>query len=162
MPYDFLTDFEQDVFEFDTSDSFMNFGTEQKVLFIGSFVLTQMLIDRILLRPEENGFNTQISVSSQESLTVLAALIHGIFSEVIYDTFQPIFIKRKILKPDLSNKKEVLHEFIYSRYNYKKDLPALERLEYAYTDQGADLNSKWWADMKVSCSKFIVLIFKML
>jgi hypothetical protein len=40
VPYDFLTDFEQDVFEFDTSDSFMNFGTEQKVIFIGSFVLT--------------------------------------------------------------------------------------------------------------------------
>jgi hypothetical protein len=51
-----------------------------------------MLIDRILLRPEENGFNTIISQPSQESLLVLAALIHGIFSEVVFDTFKQIFI----------------------------------------------------------------------
>ena len=58
VPYDFLTEFEQDILEFDSSDGIMNFGTREKFLFIGSFIITQLLIDRILLRPVENGFNT--------------------------------------------------------------------------------------------------------
>lgn len=58
VPYEFLTEFEQDIFEFDSSDALMNFGTREKFLFIGSFIITQLLIDRILLRPVENGFNT--------------------------------------------------------------------------------------------------------
>jgi len=37
--------------EFDSSDALANFGGPQKFLFIGSFILTQLLIDRILLRP---------------------------------------------------------------------------------------------------------------
>ena len=58
VPYEFLTEFEHDIFEFDSSDALMNFGTREKFLFIWSFIMTQLLIDRILLKPVENGFNT--------------------------------------------------------------------------------------------------------
>jgi len=58
LPYDFMTEFEHDIFEHDSSDALMNFETREKFLFIGSFIITQLLIDRILLRPVENGFNT--------------------------------------------------------------------------------------------------------
>ena len=40
VPYEFLTDFEQDIFDFDSSDALMNFGGKQKFLFIGSFIIT--------------------------------------------------------------------------------------------------------------------------
>ncbi len=40
VPYEFLTEFETDMFEFDSSDALMNFGPKQKVLFIGSFILS--------------------------------------------------------------------------------------------------------------------------
>lgn len=58
VPYEFLTDFEQDVLDFDSCDSLENFGQRQKMLMIGSFIISQMLIEKILLKPKENGFNT--------------------------------------------------------------------------------------------------------
>ena len=48
----------------------------------------------------------------------MAAIIHGIYSEVIYDTFRKRLIDTKILFEDESDKKEILHEFIYDRYKY--------------------------------------------
>lgn len=94
VPYEFLTEFETDMFEFDSSDALMNFEAKQKVLFIGSFILSQFLIDKLLLRPAEYGFNTEISNDSLDNLWLLGALIHGIFCEVIYDLFKPELIER--------------------------------------------------------------------
>ena len=71
---------------------------------------------------------------------ILAAVLHGIFSDVVYDTFKELLIKKKILKADESNKIEVLHEYIYERYNYCQKLPPMKLLEYAYTDEGSELN----------------------
>jgi hypothetical protein len=62
VPYDFLTEFEQDMLDFDSSDALKDFGPREKFLFIGSFIISQYLIDRILLRPQDHGFNTDISV----------------------------------------------------------------------------------------------------
>ena len=40
VPYEFLTEFEQDVLEFDSSDALMNFGAREKFLFIGSYIIS--------------------------------------------------------------------------------------------------------------------------
>ena len=40
VPYDFLTEFETDILQFDSSDALMNFGSKEKILFIGSFILS--------------------------------------------------------------------------------------------------------------------------
>ena len=106
------------------------------------------------------------------NLQLLAAIIHGIFSEVIYDTFRKRLIDTKILLEDESDKKEILHEFIYDRYRYHfppgeglQKLPSMEQIKYAYSDQGGtsiDNNALWWKEMKVQCSKFIVLIYKLM
>ena len=92
VPYDFLSEFEQDTFEFDASDGLKNFGAKQKVLFIGTFIITQYLIDRILMMRPNNGFSADAEPTSQSNLVMLAALIHGIFSEVIYDMFKSEFV----------------------------------------------------------------------
>lgn len=165
VPYDFLTEFEQDIFEFDSSDSLMNFGPKQKFLFIGSFIITQFLIDRVLLRPEQNGFNTEILPKPQENLKILAAMIHGIYSEVMYDTFKSILIERKVLLDDEENRAEIIEDYIYHRYRYCKKLIHLELLDYAYSPDftsGAQTNKEWWDEMKEKCAKFIVLIYKLL
>ena len=140
----------------------MGFGQKQKFLFIGSFIVTQMLIDRILMKPLDNGFNTEITRLSQQNLTLLGALLHGIYSDLMYDTFKEVMIQKGVLKADESNKLEIQREFIYDRYNYDPPLPTLAQLKYAYTDQGADLNSEWWAEQKLQMSKFIFLVLKML
>jgi hypothetical protein len=118
VPYDFLTEFEQDMLDFDSSDALKDFGPKQKFLFIGSFIISQYLIDRILLRPLEHGFNTDISDRAQKNLDLLAALIHGVFSEVMYDTFREKMSDKQILQPLEVNRKEILEEYIYSRYKY--------------------------------------------
>jgi hypothetical protein len=121
-------------------------------LFIGSFILSQYLIDRILMRPAENGFNTDISDKAETNLLLLGALIHGIFSDLMYDTFREIMIAKKILMANESNKKEIMHEFIYARYKYFKTLPAMELLEYASEENASnpeDNNQQWWQEMKV-------------
>ena len=97
VPYDFFSEFELDILEFDSSDSLQNFGPKQKFLFSGSFIITQYLINRILLRPSEYGFNTEITKTSLDNLLVLASLVHAIFSEVMFDTFKPILIHNGIL-----------------------------------------------------------------
>ena len=142
----------------------MEFKPRCKFLFIGSFILSQLLIDRILLRPVENGFNTAISEQAMDNLYLLASLLHGIFSEVMYDTFKEQLMEKKVLQTDESNKKEILHEYIYDRYRYYKRLPKMEDISYAYADTvgGEDSNEKWWKEMKEKCSKFIVLIFKIM
>ena len=61
VPYEFFTEFETDIFEFDSSDALMNFKPKDKALFAGSFIISQYLIDRLLLRPAEHGFNTEMS-----------------------------------------------------------------------------------------------------
>ena len=162
VPYEFLTDFEQDIFDFDSSDALMNFGGKQKFLFIGSFIITQMLIDRILMKPNDNGFNAEITKVAHKNWILLGALLHGIYSDLMYDTFKQIMIEKGVLKPDESNKLEIQREFIYDRYNYDPPLPTLAQIKYAYTDHGSDENSKWWEEQKVQMSKFIVLIFKLL
>lgn len=58
VPYEFLTDFEQDVLDFDSCDSLEMFGQRQKLMFIGSFIISQLLVKKILLKPKDNGFNT--------------------------------------------------------------------------------------------------------
>lgn len=116
VPYDFLTEFELDVLDFDSSDSLENFGQRQKLLLIASFIISQMLIDRILLQPQNNGFNTQIPKTAMVNLKVLAALLHGIYCDVMFDIFKEILIHKKILNRDFSNRDEILHEFIYERY----------------------------------------------
>ena len=78
----------------------------------------------------------------------------------------------KILQEDESDKKEILHEFIYDRYHYKfppgeglQKLPSMEQIKFAYEDKGGkniDNNAEWWKEMKVQCSKFIVLIYKLM
>lgn len=80
----------------------------------------------------------------------------------MYDTFKDVMIRKKILQANESNKKEILHDFIYARYHYNETLPALQVLEYAYeenTSNPEDNNQEWWQEMKVQCSKFIVLIY---
>ena len=79
-----------------------------------------MLIDRILLKPMTNGFNTNISKTAMANLKLLGALIHGIYSEVMFDIFKDLLIQKKILKSDLSNKDEIIYEFIYERFNYEE------------------------------------------
>ena len=161
MPYDFLTEFEQDMLDFDSSDALKDFGPREKFLFIGSFIISQYLIDRILLRPQDHGFNTDISPVAQRNLDLLAALIHGVFSEVMYDTFRDKMSQKQILQPQEVNKKEILEEFIYARYRYYRELTKFEALEYAY-EQGAvpeDSNYEWWQEMKEQCRKFIILIY---
>ena len=131
-------------------------------MFIGSFILSQYLIDRILMRPAENGFNTDISEKAEQNLLILGALIHGIFADLMFDTFKEILIRKKILMANESNKKEIVQEFIYARYRYSKTLPAMQVLEYAFeenTSNPEDNNQEWWQEMKVQCSKFIVLIY---
>lgn len=102
-----------------------------------------------------------------DNLYLLAALFHGIFSDVMYDTFKEQLMDKKILKADESDKKEILHEYIYDRYRYFKRLPKMEAISYAYenvggTAGGLDSNQEWWKEMKVKCSKFIVLIYKIM
>ena len=133
VPYNFLTEFEQDIFQFDSSDALMEFSPQHKFLFIGSFILSQLVIDKVLLNPTMNGFNTAIKPDQMDNLYLLGALLHGIFSEVMYDTFKKELIEKKILQSNESNKKEILEEFIYARYHYsKRPLPPMELLEYAY------------------------------
>ena len=38
----------------------------------------------------------------------------------------------------------------------------MQTLKYAYTDQGPDLNSQWWDEMKVQMRKFVQLIHNLL
>jgi hypothetical protein len=104
LPYEFFSEFELDMLEFDSSDALQNFGPKQKFLMSGSFIFTQFLINRMLLKPQENGFNTEISTASVHNLYILAALIHGIYSEVMYDTFKSNLIQQRILLPDQSNR----------------------------------------------------------
>lgn len=125
IPYDFLTEFELDVLEFDSSDALENFGQRQKLLLIGSFIISQMMVDRILLNPQNNGFNTIIPKIPMNNLKVLAAMIHGIYSEVMFDIFQELLVKKRILNKDFSNKDEILYEFIYDRYIFDQDLPKM-------------------------------------
>ena len=40
VPYSFLTEFENDILDFDSSDALENFGQRQKLMFIGSFIVT--------------------------------------------------------------------------------------------------------------------------
>jgi hypothetical protein len=104
------------------------------------------------MRPAENGFNTDISETAEANLLILGALIHGIFSELMYDTFKEIMIKKKILTANESNKKEILNEFIYARYKYSKKLPPMQVLEFAFQENTAnqeDNNQLWWQEMKV-------------
>ena len=108
-----------------------------------------MLIDRILLKPMLNGFNTNISKTAASNLKLLGALIHGIFCDVMFDIFKDVLIKKKILKPDLTNREEILFEFIYERFNYEEELPPMEKLHYAFSDTGGDLNAQWWNEQKV-------------
>jgi hypothetical protein len=103
------------------------------------------------MRPAENGFNTEISEKADTNLLLLGALIHGIFSDLMYDTFKEYMIKKKILMPNESNKKEIIYEFIYARYKYFKTLPPMEILEYAFeenTSNPEDNNKVWWQEMK--------------
>ena len=103
------------------------------------------------MRPAENGFNTEISEKADANLLVLGALIHGIFSDLMYDTFKEVMIKKKILLANEVNKKEILNEFIYARYKYFQKLPPMEILEYAYeenTSNPEDNNQLWWQEMK--------------
>ena len=88
--------------------------------------MTQFLVDRILLRPVDNGFNTEISETSLDNLYVLAALVHGIFSEVMYDTFKPILMHRGVLERGEGNRREILEEYIYARYKYFRTLPPMD------------------------------------
>ena len=114
------------------------------------------------MRPAENGFNTDISEKAEQNLLILGALIHGIFADLMFDTFKEILIRKKILMANESNKKEIVQEFIYARYRYSKTLPAMQVLEYAFeenTSNPEDNNQEWWQEMKVQCSKFIVLIY---
>jgi len=107
------------------------------------------LIDRILLRPLEHGFNTDISDRAQKNLDLLAALIHGIFSEVMYDTFRDKMSEKQILQPNEINKSEILQHFIYERYRYHRPLVGLDLLDYAYEEGGnEDNNHEWWQEMK--------------
>lgn len=102
------------------------------------------------MRPAENGFNTEISDKADTNLLLLAALIHGIFSDLMYDTFREIMIAKKILTANESNKKEIMHEFIYARYKYFKTLPSMELLDYAYDESTnpEENNQQWWQEMK--------------
>jgi len=83
-------------------------------------------------------------------LDLLAALIHGIFSEVMYDTFRDKMSEKQILQPNEINKREILEQFIYDRYRYHTKLVGLEFLEYAYDEGGnpEDNNHEWWQEMK--------------
>lgn len=40
VPYEFFTEFETDIFEFDSSDALMNFKPKNKALFAGSFIIS--------------------------------------------------------------------------------------------------------------------------
>jgi len=40
VPYEFFTEFETDIFEFDSSDALMNFKPKDKALFAGSFIIS--------------------------------------------------------------------------------------------------------------------------
>jgi len=61
-----------------------------------------------MLKPNEYGFNTEISDTSFQNLMLLGALIHGIFSEVMYDTFTLEMTEKLVLQPGEANKKEIL------------------------------------------------------
>ena len=76
-----------------------------------------------------------------DNLLLLGSLIHGIFSEVMYDTFKDTLMEKKILSVDEKDKNEILHEYIYDRYRYFKDLPKMSDIEYAYLDSGGGLDS---------------------
>lgn len=108
VPYKYFSEFEQDTFEFDASDALKNFGAKQKVLFIGTFIISNYLIDKILMMRPNNGFGADAAPQSLSNLVMLAALIHAIFSEVTYDLFKSEFINRGVLEPNEGNKDEIL------------------------------------------------------
>lgn len=94
---------------------------------------------------------------------ILAALIHGIFCEVIYDLYKPELIKKEILLPDEANREQVLYEYIYARFKFADKLPAMNLLEYAWKKEGeGHTNQDWWNEKKEQCSRFLVLLFKLL
>ena len=71
--------------QFDSSDAIMNFQPKDKLLMMAKYIIGSMLIEKILLTPKENGFNAEILKQSQDNLRILAGLIHGIFSEFLFD-----------------------------------------------------------------------------
>lgn len=49
-----------------------------------------------MMRPN-NGFNTDVSQISQNNLLILGALLHGIFSETMYDLLKQELIQMGVL-----------------------------------------------------------------
>ncbi len=56
----FLSNFELEYIQFDSSDAIMNFQPKDKLLMMAKYIIGSMLIEKILLSPKENGFNTEI------------------------------------------------------------------------------------------------------
>lgn len=67
-----------------------------------------------MMRPG-NGFNAEPSQANKASLNVLAGLINGIFSEVIYEQIKDDLIAEGVLEANESNREDVLYNYIYGR-----------------------------------------------
>ena len=150
VPYDFFSEFERDIFDFDSADALKNFGAKQKVLFIGSFIICQYLVDKILQMRPNNGFPGDNPPQTLLNLNILAGLIHGIFCEVIYDLFKEELIAKEVLTQDESNKETILYNYIYKRYTFFKDLPDMKKLDYAWKESNvaSENNKEWWDEKK--------------
>ena len=103
-----------------------------KFLQIASFIFPQFLIDKVLLNPKKNGFNTEISEKSIDNLYLLGALFHAIYSQIMYDLFKDEMKKMSVLLANEENRKEILYKYIYNRYKFTRKLPKMDKLEYAF------------------------------
>lgn len=132
LPYDFLSEFEIDIIQFDKYDAIVNYTKKMKFLQIASFIIPQFLIDKVLLNPKKNGFNTEISEKSMDNLYLLGALFHAIYSQILYDLFKDEMKNMSVLLANEENRKEILYKYIYNRYKFSRKLPKMDKLEYAF------------------------------
>jgi hypothetical protein len=88
LPYEFLSEFELDVISFDKYDAITNYTPKHKFLQIGSFIFPQYLISKVLLNPEASGIKMEITQRAETNLFLLASLLHGLYSDVMYDIFK--------------------------------------------------------------------------
>ena len=61
VPKEFFSNFELELFEFTTADVLCNFQSKHKIMFIGTYVIIKNLINKLLMRPLDNGFDSEIS-----------------------------------------------------------------------------------------------------
>jgi hypothetical protein len=66
---------------------YRDFERKDKITLLGSYIICRVLINKILLRPQENGMNTHITKKTQTNLKLLGSMILGIFISMLYDMY---------------------------------------------------------------------------